>query len=313
MPVRGHLNAAGWKLSTASSEDLPRPDQTRQPHSFMVNVLMRTGRQFRSHLALAVTLISLAGCASPRDVEGPGVGGVADTSIVIFDCNGLCVGFKNLDSNEYLDVSMSAEGFVDEVRLSPGRYCFKFLYNTKFTPFQRQFISFFLLTLEAGHRYKYHSEHHLDWWGDDDYYDHWIVDETTGEIIADTGDLNSCYAQSPSSERQFSPSDVEILYQISVELTDRVLAWNVACLAAHLGHQQAQDDLATSYYLGNEPVGKDFVKAYVWYTLAGREKNVVMTTLKSMTLEEIAEAERLVAEWQPNRVECETIRAPAAN
>jgi hypothetical protein len=47
--------------------------------------------------------------------------------------------------------------------------------------------------------------------------------------------------------------------------------------------------------------------------VAGREKNVVMTRLKSMTLEEIAEAERLVAEWQPNRVECETIRAPAAN
>ncbi len=115
-----------------------------------------------------------------------------------------------------------------------------------------------------------------------------------------------------SPEHQFSPSDVETLYQIGVDLTDRVLAWNFACLAAHLGHQQAQDYLATWYYLGNEPVRKDFVKAYVWYTLAGREKNVVMTTLKSMTLEEIAEAERLVAEWQPNRVECETIRAPAA-
>ncbi len=55
------------------------------------------------------------------------------------------------------------------------------------------------------------------------------------------------------------------------------------------------------------------MKAYVWYTLAGREKNVVMTTLKSMTLEEIAEAERLVAEWQPNRVECETIGARTEN
>ena len=130
MPVRGHLNAAGWKLSTASSEDLPRPDQTRQRHSFIVNVLMRTGRQFRSHLALAVTLISLAGCSSPRDVEGPGVGGVADTSIVIFDCNGFCVGFKNLDSNEYLDVSGGDDFYIDKVRLSPGRYCFKFNYNT---------------------------------------------------------------------------------------------------------------------------------------------------------------------------------------
>ena len=87
----------------------------------MVNVLMRTGRQFRSHLALAVTLISLAGCVSSRDVEGPGVGGVADTSIAIFDCNGGCVGFENLDSNEYLDVSSEDHFFsmeiVDEVTM----------------------------------------------------------------------------------------------------------------------------------------------------------------------------------------------------
>ncbi len=139
--------------------------------------------------------------------------------------------------------------------------------------------------------------------------------ETIKRSGARLGEVQECVkdAQSLSPEHQFSPSDVDSFYQISVELTDRVLAWNFACLVAHLGHQQAQDDLATSYYLGNEPVGKDFVKAYVWYTLAGREKNVVMTRLKSMTLEEIAEAERLVAEWQPNRVECETIRAPAAN
>ncbi len=138
--------------------------------------------------------------------------------------------------------------------------------------------------------------------------------ETIKRSGARLGEVQECVdAQTPSPEHQFSPSDVETLYQIGVELTDRVLAWNFACLAAHLGHQQAQDYLATWYYLGNEPVRKDFVKAYVWYTLAGREKNVVMTTVKSMTLEEIAEAERLVAEWQPNRVECETIRAPAAN
>ncbi len=139
--------------------------------------------------------------------------------------------------------------------------------------------------------------------------------ETIIRSGARLGEVQECVkdAQTPSPEHQFSPSDVETLYQIGVELTDRVLAWNFACLAAHLGHQQAQDYLATWYYLGNEPVRKDFVKAYVWYTLAGREKNVVMTRLKSMTLEEIAEAERLVAEWQPNRVECETIRAPAAN
>jgi len=60
------------------------------------------------------------------------------------------------------------------------------------------------------------------------------------------------------------------------------------------------------------------LEAYKWYTLAAKNGNERATELRQdisdqMTPDQIAEAERLVAEWKPNPAECEAIAAQADN
>ncbi len=71
---------------------------------------------------------------------------------------------------------------------------------------------------------------------------------------------------------------------------------------AEQGHTEARLNLGTMYSQGRG-VPKDYVTAYRWYTLAagqgddlaGKFKNGLE---KSMTLEQLAEAQRLVREWK---------------
>ena len=55
------------------------------------------------------------------------------------------------------------------------------------------------------------------------------------------------------------------------------------------------------------------VRAYLWYTLAEDwewSQRFKEKLTREMTPDQIAEAERLVSEWEPNPAECETITAP---
>ncbi len=77
----------------------------------------------------------------------------------------------------------------------------------------------------------------------------------------------------------------------------------VLCFAAHQGHTDAQNTLAYWYSVGHEPIDQDFVRAYLFYGLAGREGAKERMASK-LTPDQIAEAERLVAEWEPNPADC---------
>lgn len=106
--------------------------------------------------------------------------------------------------------------------------------------------------------------------------------------------------------------------------------FNWACIAAHYRHASAQHRMGKHYEYGNEPVRQDQLRAYVWYRLAEmngfegkwpyfRTDSGFETILYServavhMTRAQIAEAERQVAEWEPNPAECEEIAAQAYN
>ena len=68
---------------------------------------------------------------------------------------------------------------------------------------------------------------------------------------------------------------------------------------------------------GETPQGHVLVQAYKWSKLAminGVEGGVAVSNRsRKMTPDQIAEAERLVAEWEPNPAECEAIGTQAEN
>jgi hypothetical protein len=110
-------------------------------------------------------------------------------------------------------------------------------------------------------------------------------------------------------ERRAHEGDPEAMYEYAGTLA--VLdAWRWHCLAAQRGHATARWKMAHSYrsdYLGLE---QDLVLAYVWYTLSFEAGVTIAEQYRDrlsqeMIPDQIAEAERLVAEWEPNPAECE--------
>ena len=91
--------------------------------------------------------------------------------------------------------------------------------------------------------------------------------------------------------------------------------WMWTCLASHNNHKGAQRTFGHLNSIGLYAARQAYVRAYVWlslsstpYALAAREELV-----PRMTSDQIAEAERLVAKWEPNPAECEIEAAQAEN
>ncbi len=96
------------------------------------------------------------------------------------------------------------------------------------------------------------------------------------------------------------------------------------CNLAHNNDPRRQYDMGTFFRDGKLPVSESRVNAYTWFSLAaqgGGEVTLLVPTAKrqrdkvaaKMSEDEIVEAERLVAEWEPNPAECERIGAQAEN
>ena len=124
----------------------------------------------------------------------------------------------------------------------------------------------------------------------------------------------SVSALSRRAERLIPDGDPTEQYEIGVQLHLRgavKASWRVICFSAHQKFGFAQRFLASSYELsGNSQGEADFVKAYKWYSLAtyngsaySRKKQNQLAA--RMTPAEIAEAEHLATEWQPNPAECD--------
>ncbi len=113
------------------------------------------------------------------------------------------------------------------------------------------------------------------------------------------------------------------------------MGWQWLCLAAHNENPEAQYKVGGFYENGRDPVRQDMVLAHIWYSLAranGFEEsgtNYKKTdtgwaccfpnklrqevVAEKLSPAEIVEAERLVAEWQPNPAECEAATAQLGN
>lgn len=104
----------------------------------------------------------------------------------------------------------------------------------------------------------------------------------------------------------------EAMYQyanvLSINEQSERLRWY--CRAAQAGHAKAQYTLGNYYRLGLVHIEQDVILAYAWYTLSFEGGHATAEEHRArlsqeMTPSQIAEAERLVVEWEPNRAECE--------
>ena len=118
-----------------------------------------------------------------------------------------------------------------------------------------------------------------------------------------------------SLEKGALAGDRKAMWSYAHALDDPKKAWVWFCRAANEGLPAAQYHLGNSYHHGKEPVVQDSVQSYLWYTLAGskREHRVFRNLIAEMTPDQITEAERLLAEWEPNPAECEAIAGQANN
>ena len=90
------------------------------------------------------------------------------------------------------------------------------------------------------------------------------------------------------------------------------------CYAANQGHPEAQFSVGGSYQYGDETTERDPILAHMWLALA--EASTVRSVrsaysealVKSMSPTQIAEAERLVAEWKPDPSACEVEAASSS-
>jgi hypothetical protein len=110
------------------------------------------------------------------------------------------------------------------------------------------------------------------------------------------------------------------------------IRWQWMCLAANQQIGQVQQILGWFYSQDDGPVSYNLIEAYQWAKLAtengfGKSRSDTIKTrlgwkcceyrpsvdqlAKKMTPGQIAEAERLVAEWEPNLAECEIEAAQA--
>jgi len=83
------------------------------------------------------------------------------------------------------------------------------------------------------------------------------------------------------------------------------------CDAADLGPPRAQLEVGARYALGIYGVQVDHIRAYVWYSLANRGcyDDVRYELLKQgMATQQIAEAELMLADWEPGQCEKALIR-----
>ncbi len=96
------------------------------------------------------------------------------------------------------------------------------------------------------------------------------------------------------------------------------------CRAANQDHPKAQARLGRPYFVGDgraaltRKVEPDDVQAYKWFSLAASNGDQDAARAKGdlakkMTPAQVAEAERLVAEWKPDLASCGELPAPAAD
>ena len=91
--------------------------------------------------------------------------------------------------------------------------------------------------------------------------------------------------------------------------TQRVYGLYWLCQAADQGYFQARLEVGNLYWRGQLNTRKDFIMAYVWYSLAAKVSNgdwdvwELRSVKNEMTPHQLAESEQMLADWEPGQCE----------
>ena len=134
----------------------------------------------------------------------------------------------------------------------------------------------------------------------------WIKDTTTGEIVFDRTKFLAEKEREKllvDAERGGPNAQIKLYRHLRNEPSNEALRW--LCLAANQDHALGQEYLGDLHAWGESGlVELDRVRAYMWYSLAAANGNPRAGFARDdladqMTPAQIAEAERLAAEWKP--------------
>ncbi len=135
----------------------------------------------------------------------------------------------------------------------------------------------------------------------------WPDAETPEEVIAP---YERCYSSLTEALRFSADEQSDTAeYCEQIGFPDEVSArW--MCLAAHTGDKYKRNHMSTRLgilYRDSSPTTQDLIQAYKWFSLVVNAEGNLSDKLSldrlssQMEPAQIAEAERLVAEWEPNR------------
>lgn len=116
-------------------------------------------------------------------------------------------------------------------------------------------------------------------------------------------------AHAGDAEARFKPA------QATVSLEGK---WKWFCQTAHQGHPDAQSRVAEFHAFGIASwTPRDPVQAYLWYSLSERQGNEkaawrARDVREKMNPAQIAEAEQLIRQWQPDPESCKRTVTPGA-
>jgi len=93
------------------------------------------------------------------------------------------------------------------------------------------------------------------------------------------------------------------------------------CQAAEKGGSEAQWRLASILYYGWYGVAKDHIRSYMWYSLASTGSGIwaewatrqLVTRFDELSPVELAQAEQMVADWEPGQCESDLVPADVNN
>jgi hypothetical protein len=301
-------------------------------------------RNIANSLVILLIAAMLSGCLSAGELKGYEGAELPDTELAIIkQSESIIKSIIKVNLDESLSDVYISQGYKykNPINLSPGTY--KIL--AKYHAHKIRTVGFSeTVNLHPGHIYRVRID---DCYSTDSLFRDcpaytaivWLEDQTTGKVIAGCNSwpeeeewwaqtwvwtiYRRCLADEEHAALKRTSSiyaqralegDADAQYEHGYRLRamDNEIAesWRWFCLAAHQGHAKARYALGNSYRWGRGPVELDPERAYLWYTLAGDTKyapsykHQVATT---MTPEKLADAERMVAEWQPNPAECDRV------
>jgi hypothetical protein len=162
-----------------------------------------------------------------------------------------------------------------------------------------------------------------------------VVSQSSGQFVSRTGYVTIVFDQNDVVQKVYLNTTLQaaiLKYERIKALTsnatqgDADAQWQLAvagsgvvspeervlwqCNAAHQGHPEALWHQALDYWYGISPIAVDKVRGYMWTSIAvsfGVEDaaSALEERANQLTLDQIAEAERLAAEWQRNPTPCE--------